>query len=247
MIPERYGWKGTIGILTPSIGSAIMREWNSVLPEGMACHQAIMGIAETTPDGLKEMRNNAVAEAKKLAAPGVIDLIFYACTSGSFIGGAGYDQVIIKDLEEATGVPSNTAATCVLTAFADLGIKRIALIGPYIKEVFDIEIQFFKDHGIETACHHGLGYSDPKKIVGLSQQPYHYYHPAKEAHRAAPDVDAVFITSISAAALKVIDTLEQELEKPVISSCSASLYGVLKQMGIREPVAGYGRLLTMLK
>ncbi len=247
MRPERYGWRARIGLLVPNSGSTVMREWNSVLPEGISCHQAIMGLGEATPDRLLELREKAVVEAKKLASGGMMDLLIFACTSGSFIGGAGYDGQIIKELEAATSVPSTTTSTCVLTAFADLGVKRMALIGPYIREVFDGEIQFFKDHGIETAYCKGLDYIDPKAYSKLSEEPYVYYRLAKEAYQSVPDIDAIFITCMASPALMVIGTLEQDTGKPVISSCSASLYGVLKKLGVKERVEHYGQLLAMLE
>lgn len=247
MRPERYGWRAKIGLLVPNSGSTVMREWNSVLPEGVSCYQAVMGLGENTREKLLELRSKAVAEAKKLASDGSIDLLLFACTSGSFIGGAGYDGQIIKELEAATGVPSTTTSTCVLTAFADLGAKRIALIGPYPREVFDSEVQFLKDHGIETAYCQGLGYKDSRAYWKLSDEPYIYYPLAKEAFQSAPDIDAIFITCMASPVLKVIGALEQDTGKPVISSCSASLYGVLKKVGIRERVEHYGQLLTMLE
>src|SRR5438093_389744 len=42
----------------------------------------------------------------------------------------------------------------------------------------------------------------------------------------------------------VLDLLEHDLGKPVISSNQASLWRALRLAGVREPVAGFGRLLT---
>ena len=205
-----------------------------------------MGATGGTPEEtLLKMRHGAVAEAKKLVE-GLMDIIVFACTSGSFIGGAGYDEDIIKELEAAASLPSTTTSTCVLTAFADLGVKKIVLVGPYPKEVFNVEVQFFKDHGIDTLYVEALGYTTQREFALLQKQPYIFYHLAKEAYKAAPDVDAIFITCMAAPAIKIIDTLEQETGKPVISSCSATLYGVLKKLGIKEPIEGYGQLLRKL-
>lgn len=244
MIAERYGWRAKIGILSPGLSLTIMREWGSLLPEGITCSQAMMGVSDAaTADGLRELRLSAVVEAMKLAKNRLMDIILFGCTSGSFIGGVGYDQEIVKELQTATNIPITTTSTCVLTAFADLGVKKIALVGPYIQEVFDIEIKFFKDHGIETLYCQGLEH--PGEVFRIYEQPYMYYRLVKEAHRAAPDADAIFVTCMGSPIVRVVDVLEQETGKPVISSCSAALYGVLKQLGIKDPVEHYGRLLRM--
>ena len=187
------------------------------------------------------MRQWAVSESKKLA-DWEVDIILFGCTSGSFVGGAGYDEDIIAEVEEAVGIPTTTTTTCVLTALDDLGMKKIALLGPYLEEVFDLEVEFFKAHGVEIRFVKALGYREVHDFVHLYEQPYLFYHAAKEAHQSAEDVDAIFITCMASPALALINTLERETGKPVFSSCSASLYGVMKKLGIREPIEKYGTL-----
>ena len=245
MITERYGWRSRIGIISPGLGITMTREWNSLLPEGISFHATLVKLAENTPEELPQLKAQAIDEAKNLALTGLIDILLFSCTSGSFIGGPGYDQDIIRELESATGVPSTTTSTCLVRAFSDLGVKSIALIGPYIEDVFDIETQFFKHHGIETIFCKGMGFDKVSQIIRTSEQPYIYYRLAREAYRSAPDADAIFITCIASPIAAVVNTLEQETGKPIISSCSASLYGVLKQLGIRDPIENYGQLLRM--
>jgi maleate isomerase len=200
-----------------------------------------MALADATPEGLSEMGRGAVSEAKKLA-DWMVDIILFGCTSGSFVGGMGYDESIIEELEEAVGLPATTTTTCVLAALEDLGVKKIALVGPYLREVFDLEVQFLQTHGIETLCVKAFGYREVHEFVRLYEQPYLFYHAAKEAYQSARDIDAIFITCMASPALEVIEILERETGKPVLSSCSASLYGVLKKLEIREPIERYGRL-----
>jgi maleate cis-trans isomerase len=91
MKTERYGWRSRIGLLSPAPGITIMREWEAVLPEGVTCHQTLMEIKEATPEGLIELREKAISEAKKFTSSGLMDILLFSCTSGSFIGGPGYD------------------------------------------------------------------------------------------------------------------------------------------------------------
>ena len=242
---EEYGWRAKIGMLSPMSNFITFTEWNSVLPDGVTLHEALMGLTEATPEHLKAMRKNAVSEAKKLAL-GQMDILFYGCTSGSFVGGPGYDEDIIKELEAAVGIPTTTTTTCVLKAFADLGIKKIALIGPYLPELFDNEVQFFKGHGIETLYVKALGKKYTAEISLLRDTPYVFYRYAKEAFRSAKGIDAIFITCMASPAMKIIPSLEEEAGLPVISSNSASLYGVLKNLGIKASIEGYGRIFRLL-
>jgi len=245
MPEQRYDWRARIGVLSPISNFTLMTEWNSVLPDGVKAYEALMGLTETTPESLVEMKKNALAEAVKLSY-GLMDIILFGCTSGSFIGGAGSDQEIIKEIESAVGIPATTTTTCVLEAFGDLGVKRIALIGPYLKEVFDAEVGFFKHHGIETAYLKAMEYRYVRDISSLCERPYVYYRMAKEAYRSVKNIDAIFITCMASPAIKIIDVLEQETGVYLLSSISASLYGVLKKLGIKGPIQNYGKVFDRL-
>jgi maleate isomerase len=247
MIAERKGWRAKIGIITPGVDLTLMSEWGSRLPEGIFCFTTLMELMETTPQRLLQLKERAIAEARKLASSGMIDLVLFACTSGSFIGGAGYDEGIIRELEAATGIPSTTTTSCVLSAFTDLGVKKMVLVGPYIQEVLDIEIKFFEHHGIKTLYCKGLGYANIMQIAKTSEEPYIYYRLAKEAYRSAPEADAIFVTCMTSPIASMVNTLEQEIGKPVVSSCSGALYGVLKLLGIKDQVENYGQLFKILR
>jgi maleate cis-trans isomerase len=45
--------------------------------------------------------------------------------------------------------------------------------------------------------------------------------------------------------LPVLEMLEQDLGKPVLSSASAMMWHALRLADVRQPISGYGRLLTL--
>jgi len=73
--------------------------------------------------------------------------------------------------------------------------------------------------------------------------PYATYRLIKDGAKAAPDADCVFVTCMMSTIVAVVDSVEQETGKPVISSRSAILYGILKALGIPDPVYHYGEAL----
>lgn len=234
------GWRARIGVLTPP-NYTLLSEWQEVLPEGVAFVPALMPIGDATAKGLADLRNWAVSEAKKLS-DWMVDIILFGCTSGSFVGGVGYDEDITKEIVESVKIPATTTTTCVIEALQDLDVKKMALVGPYVEEVFELEVQFFNGHGIDIPYIKALGYSQVNDFVRLFEKPQLFYRTAKDAYWKVQDVDCIFITCMASPSLEIIDHLERETGKPVLSSCSASLYGTLKKLRIREPVEGYGRL-----
>jgi len=130
-VPSFRGWRAEVGMLTPAPG--MYREYEIVAPEGIKFSRVVIAtITEPIPEQFKEMGKAIETEAKKFTSVIKPDLICLGCTAASFVGGPGYDQQIIKRIEEASGSPATTTTTCVLELFKDMGIKKIALVGPYI-------------------------------------------------------------------------------------------------------------------
>jgi len=235
------GWRAEVGMLAPV--ASMYREYEVVAPEGIRFNRALLGLKEVTPAALKKMAENIITESEKLCIGNKPDLICLGCTSGSFIGGPDYDQGLIKKIEDTTGVPATTTSTSLLEAFKDLGIKKIAMCGPYLKEVFDVAIDFFNHYGIETLNLEYLGYTKTEEYWDYRHNPYPVYKLIKESHKKAPDADCIFISCMWSRILGIVDTAEEEIGKPVISSCNAVLYNILKMLKVPDQVDHYGQLL----
>jgi len=236
------GWRAEVGMLAPLRG--MYREWEAVAPEGVRFSKALLGLEEATPESMRKIAETIEVEAKKLNVPQKQDLICFGCTWGSFIEGPGFDQMLIERIEKATGVPATTTITCVTELFKDMGIKKIALVGPYVDSVFDVEVKFLKAYGIETLTVKGLGISELTKEWDYYMDPYGCYEIIKEGAEAAPEADCVFVTCMMSSIVAIVDTLEEQISKPIISSPSATLYGILKKLGIQDPVPHYGQALV---
>lgn len=237
------GWRGEVGMLVPVPG--MLREYEAAAPQGIKFEKAILGLTEATPEALTEMANQIEIEARKLNLAYKCDLICLACTAGSFIGGAGYDQKLIERIERVSGSPATTTTTCVLELLEDIGIKKMVLVGPYIDLIFGAEVKFFEDNGIETLYVKGtgLGLVTLEEFRAFQMDPYSCYKLVKDGAKADPSADCVFLTCMASPLLGVADILEREIGMPVISSLSATLYGILKKLGISDPVYHYGEAL----
>ena len=58
------------------------------------------------------------------------------------------------------------------------------------------------------------------------------------------EAQAVFISGVGMPSIDVLERLERELGKPVISAASATMWNALLVAGVATPVAGYGSLLS---
>ena len=104
------GWRAEVGMLSPV--STMFREYEVVAPEGIRFSRALLGLKEVTPEALRKMAENIPSESEKLCIGHKPNLICLGCTSGSFVGGPGYDQTIIKKIEKATGGKHSRILAC---------------------------------------------------------------------------------------------------------------------------------------
>ena len=60
-----------------------------------------------------------------------------------------------------------------------------------------------------------------------------------------PEADAVFISCTNFHCLPAIASLERQLGKPVVTSNLAGAWAALRQIGVEDPIPGYGQLLLL--
>lgn len=245
-----YGWKGRIGVLIPHRNTTTEPEFARMIPEGVSIHTARMILKDVTPDALLEMEEEIYKGATVIKDVNP-DLIVLCCTSGSFVGGLGYDQKLIEKITALTGVPAITTSTAVIETLRFLKVKKVAIATPFTDELNKKESDFIEAHGIKVTKIRGLGYAQAVTNYPLAMKPTSGIGllPPEVAYRLALDVnsadaDGIFISCANFRTIDIIEALEKNTGKPVITSNQATLALTLKAMGIKEKIEGYGSLLT---
>lgn len=234
-----YGWRGRVGMLLPSVG-LVEREVEKILPEGVSLHVTRIPMRRPSHEELAHL-SDKVEEAAGLLAHARVDVIAFNCTLGSLIKGVGYDQEIIRRIETATGILATTTATAVLSGLRTLGIKRLVLVTPYIEEMNAIELAFLEAQGFRVIGHKGLGLQDPFEQMAI--EPARWYRTVRE--RADAQADGYFLSCAGIRAVDIIEALETDLGKPVITSNQALAWHCLRMVGVKEPIPAYGALLKI--
>jgi len=164
------------------------------------------------------------------------EVLAYACTSGSFVGGNAGEQGMRTAMTESAEIPSITTSGAMLNALQDIGARRVALVTPYTKSVTDSLEDFLGEAGIAVT---GRSY------LGLTREiwrvPYRdVVDMAREAVVGAPD--ALFISCTNLPTYDVIPQLEAELRMPVLSANQVTMWEALRTIG-KEAVGHYQALL----
>lgn len=236
-----YGWRGRIGAIVPSINKVAEAEFWRLVPKGVAISTArARNLGHTTEESYYKMAEAALDAAEDLASAEV-DIILYACTSGSMVCPL---PKLVADLGQRSGLPALATANSVIAALRSLGARRVALATPYVDFVNETERSFLQDHGFEVTSVHGLRLGETQEERrGIGRvPPEHVYRMARAVDR--PDADAIFISCTNLATLDVIAQIEADLGKPVVTSNQASVWSCLRLLNIPDPIEGYGRLLS---
>ena len=234
------GWRGRIGLITPSPGSSTEAEFNQYRPEGVAVLTTRIPLTGISVEALSTM-NSYVDEAAKMLAGADADVIVFGCTAGSLLRGAGYDREIVERLEQLTGKAITTTSTGVIEALTALEVKKVAVATPYSAEVNDAEEKFLEGNGFGVTSIIGPLLSDPRLVPQIP--PGQMYRLAREAD--SPEADAMFVSCTGLHVLGIIEPLEKDLGKPVITSNQVSLWSALRKMSVRDTVPGLGRLFSL--
>ena len=235
----RVGWRARIGIIKPAAGYADIAGFHQLAPEGVALTATVVSNPHTQPTPAQLARlGEHVADAAKILAPAKPDVIIFNCTSGSFIKGFGYDQELIKKIKDATGIPATTTTTAVMEAFRALGIKKLCMATPYIDSVNEREKKFLEDNGFEVLKYKGLQILEGNEIANV--EPYKMYQLARQVFQ--PEADGIFISCTALHVIDIIEKLEYDLGKPVVTSNQAAFWSTFRMAGVKEPINGYGKL-----
>lgn len=234
-----------IGVLVPPGNPTVEAEMARMAPPGVTFHYGRLeapGVASVpgATEGMVERARLFVAglegPARALASarPAVVLL---AHTASSYTAGFAGEPDLVARLSAAAGCPAITAARAIVAALVHLGVRRLALGTPYSEAVSAQGRVYWEAAGVTLVRHRRLD-----GVVNVYEE--------TEARAAAlardtdaPDAQAVLLSGTGLPTAGVIDPLERELGKPVLTSNQAMLWSALEALGVRDPVDGFGVLL----
>jgi maleate isomerase len=238
--PNPYLDGAKVGLIVPSVNTTTEPELAWIAPRRISFHAARVFMNVTTPEALRAM-NAEVRRAAELLVTLSPHVVAYACTAGSFVDGPVATAALLAEIRQVVNCPVVATSAAMVAALRRLGVTRMALATPYPDDVTEAERNFFIANGLDVVSCGCLGRSGAgvrpttfDEIIAL----------VRGVDRV--DAEAVFVSCTDLRALEVVDFLERELEKPVLTSNQVTLWGVLDALGHRAPLAGFGRLLASL-
>jgi maleate isomerase len=230
--------RGKIGFVLLATEQTIEDDMFALRPDGVGIHFARAPIPDSiTVESLARQADALAPAAATLLPDGSLDVVCYACTSGSLV--IGEDRVHDELRKGAPGAKATSLIAGVLKALRTVGARRVAVATPYLGEINRQEADYMAAAGFEITNIQGLNIEKDSDMILV--------RPGFIAEFGAsvdtPDADALFISCGALRSIEIVDILEQKLGKPVICSNQAMMWDCLRLAGLNDRIEGYGELL----
>lgn len=242
---DSLGFRAKLGIIAPSTNTAVQPEMDAMRPYGVTNHFGRLTIPNDPIEddaGFNRLMDNIRAsmdEAVRSVLTCEPDRLILGMSSETFWDGLEGSERLAARMRDLAGVPVTLGADAVREALALYGVRRIAVITPYMP-VGDAQVRrFFEDCGYEVVALVGLKCASPVAIAHVSEKTLRDTILAVDG----PGVDAIIQVGTNLAMARLAATAEFWLDKPVLAVNTAIYWHALRASGINDRVVGYGSLL----
>ena len=242
------GWRCKFGVIGPSTNTVVQPDFEMMRPVGVTNHysriftpnaQAISN--ESFMAGINVIGDN-VLDAVRSVMTCSPDYLVMGMSSVTFTGGAAGADAFQAKIEREAGVSisiGSHSSTAALKAYG--GVKRIAFLSPYYP-VANAEVRrYFTESGFEVARDICL---QCKSWTGIAEVPPEILRDKLiELNGDGRDTDALIQVGTNLSMVRLAAAAEMWLSKPVVAINTATYWHALRQNGIKDKIAGLGRLL----
>jgi maleate isomerase len=231
-MPDRFGPRGVLALFIPLQNANMQPEYESMRPTGVnnQIYRFTLADADNAPQAIADQIAGGLGCWPDLIVVG--NSIEMRITPAQL---ATYKA----NLETRLGGKSLLLATnATLAALQTLQAQRIGIISPMSDTYSQNVANFYSESGYDVVAHTGLQVGLPENIIKIG------YAEALDAFARvnSADVDTLLHVGGALGIAHNIEQLEQEFQKPVISVNVATYWHALRQIGVTDPLTGFGQL-----
>ena len=233
-----------LGVLVPAGNPTIEPELYRMAPAAVSIHFARLDTIAGEPGAADGMERRTLGYLDSLPAAtrslGAVkpDVVVLSHTAVSYLTGFANEPALLERLRSLAGTHAFTAARAIVAALHHLGVRRLSLATPYPPAISAAGSAYWRAAGFDVVAHAAL--DGVENIYEETEE--RAYALGRQADVAA--ADAVLISGTGLPTAGIVERLEHELGKPVVTSQAATLWHALQAVGYEDPAVGYGRLLA---
>ncbi len=217
-------------------------EFYKFAPEGVGLVGVTCAIDDWSPEWFDKALAQVSAAAKYLGSRGV-DFIVHGGGPLVVARGKGFDEIVVGDIEKASGLRATTGVRAAIDALRHLGARRIAIASPYPERHNRAMADYLAAHDFTIAGAEGMDVPF-KRLQAVAPTDIRAF--AEGVLGRSGGCDALYLPCPQWQAAQIVDALERDTGIPVIAYTHASFFVAFKALGIADPIKGHGRLLASL-
>jgi maleate isomerase len=242
-MPENIASGAKWGVLVPASNTVVEYELNTIRPRNISFHAS-----RIVSDNMDIATGSAFTSFVDNSVAGIWPAVsaIMKCEPSHLILGysaAGWrgdtDTELRAQMAEQSGVGVTTPGIAFTSALEHVEAKRIAIISPYPAEFLHHVSEYFDSHGFEVIDNRSHTVPTATGIASISDSVI--VNVVKEVDR--DDVDAIIQVGGNLPMLRLADSLERWLQKPVLSMTAVLMRHALRANGIDEVFEAYGSIL----
>jgi maleate isomerase len=233
-------WRGTVGIVRPTLRTGGFEDLIRLLPEGIGVIPLILNVRRGAVDEFKTVIPAYEEKVAELAAAGV-DVVNPSGAPPFMVLGYDQEQKLIRTWQDKYGTRIFTSGTSHVDALRALKVRRFIGATYFRGDINRIYANYFNDAGFECLAMAGMDV-DFDKAQELSG--FEVYRFIKREFLAQRRAEAIYMLGPAWRTLDIVDMLEQDLGVPVVHAIPAQCWDIQRHLNVRQPVNGFGRLLA---
>jgi maleate isomerase len=233
----RFGSRLTLGMIIPSVNTEAEPQIEAMLPDGVSLHTTRLKMDEDPARLLSFVER--VEDGASLLADAHVDRILFHCTAVTTHDPEMAGRIRSR-IAAATSLPVTVTGEAIVAGLRALGAKTVVMVTPYVAAVNAREKAYLEHYGIAVLCDHAAGLIHGRDFRAI--EPMQWYRWAMALRR--DDADAYFLSCAQARVAEIIDAVERDTGRPVVTSNQAALWQSLRQSGIDDRRAGFGALFA---
>jgi maleate isomerase len=230
-----------IGLIIPSSNRMVEQEMVRHLPPGAVAHVARLRMTGAHRVPIAQLLPR-VEDAAATLIDARCEVVAFHCTANSTAEGLAGEAKLAAALRHAGAPKVTTTASAIRGALDALRARRIVLVTPYSAHTTAEEAAFLKAAGYDVVDARGFALKGSDEYCAA---PAHFWRD-RALEAARPDADAYLISCANISVFPVIETIEQQLGRPVVTSNQAVLWHALWMLGESDRRHCPGRLFDAL-
>jgi maleate isomerase len=233
-------WRGIVGLVRPTMRPGPLEELVRLLPDGIGLIPLANDIRRGTREELEAVMDGFEARIAELAEQDV-DLLHPSGAPPFMVLGYEAERKKIRDWERKYRRPVFTSGTNQIAALTALKVRKFVGITYFAGDINATFARYFADAGFDVLAMEGM---DVRFEQAGSLSSHEVYAFAKRLFLANRGAQGIYLLGPGWRTLDIIETLENDLQVPVLHAVPAQSWEIQKRLHVSEPRTGFGRLLA---